>query len=283
MKFKKIIVVVLSFVLTLLTCSCSSGDNYYLQLDIRPINNLKTTHIKAGEQLNEPIYMGLETDSELCFVSRIYVMDGKTKTKELSFIAGPSYSDQVGYSVDDYNVVDDAGNVNDEVTLKQTLSINCQTQHSGYLALQNIAGIHRIKFTMYNLYAYGIKRTSFDVSFLVEKDIREDLVEIIMDDSIEYEKIELNTLGNIDDYHSKMDSNHDVYYCKEHPVFRAKSKLNGEVLSDELSVQFRKLDENYYFNAPLTKIITSGIYLCCVHYKGTEKFRAVNYLCYIIL
>lgn len=275
MIFKKIVLTVLSFVIALSMCSCSGGEKYYLKLEIRPDGGSLYTYLKAGEQLDEPIYLGLDTSMGLGFYATVTVMNGKTEIKELSFMAQPLLSNQYGFHIEEYDVVDREGN-RERAALTHAIDTDYHTIHSGYLAVRRIAGIHELKITVPALKAYGLEKTSFDLSFLIDEDTREDAVEIMIDDSVEYEKIDLDTFGNADAYH-------DIYYCKNYPVFRARVKSSGDILSQEVFGEFRKLDENYYFNAPRTSITDSGIYLCRVYYSGTEKYRALNYYCYIIL
>lgn len=276
MKLKKITLMALSFVIALSMCSCSNASSeYYLELQLRPFDANKTIYLKAGDQLDEPIYLGLDTSMGLGFYATVNVMNSKTKVGELSFMAQPLLSNQVGFHIEEYDIVDSEGN-KESAALTHTIDTYYHMIHSGYLAVQRIAGIHELKITVPKLSAYGLEKTSFNISFLIDEDTREDAVEIIIDDSVEYEKIDLDTFGNKDEYH-------DIYYCKNYPVFKARVKSSGDILPQEVFGGFRKLDENYYFNAPWTSIEDSGIYLCRVYYGGTEKYRALDYYCYIIL
>lgn len=274
MIFKKIVLLVLVFTTALSMSSCSVSENYYLELEIRTVDG-STVCLKSNNELNQPIYLGLDTSMNLGFYATVTVVNSKTKASELSFIAQPLLSKQYGFNIEEYDIVDNAGN-KERATLTHTIDADYHAIHSGYLAVQRIAGIHELKVTVPKLSAYGIEKTSFNISCLVDEDAREDAVEIIIDDSVEYEKIDLDTFGNKDNYH-------DIYYCKKYPVFKARVKNSGEILSQEVFGGFRKLDENYYFNVPWTSISESGVYLCRVYYIGTEKYRALDYYCYIIL
>lgn len=281
--FKKIVLIAMSFAIALSMCSCASEepDSYYWELEIRPAWNYvdygafpQSIYLRADEKMAEPIYLGLDTSKRLGFYCRAAVKNSKDKVKEFSFLIQPDYSDQTGIRIEEYNIIDSGGNKTG-TAFTHEIENYYHAIHSGLMTVQRIAGIHELKLTVPALPPYGLGKTSFNVSFLVEEDTREDAVEIVMADSVEYEKIEFAP-----DY--KGYQFHDIYYCKHYPVFWARVKDSGEILQ-EIEGEFRKLDENYYFNMPLSNINGSGIYLCRIYYSGTEQYKALNYYCYIIL
>ena len=115
----------------------------------------------------------------LGFYATVSVINSKTKEKELSFMAQPLLSEQYGFHIKEYDIVDNEGNRKD-AALTHMIVTDYHAIHSGYLAVQGIAGIHELKITVPELSAYGLKKTNFDISFLIDEDTREDAVEIIL-------------------------------------------------------------------------------------------------------
>ena len=272
--YKKFILIFLFFIFISL-CSCTKEENkYYLELEIKYVYNddARYIYLKENEQLDEPFSLGLDTNLNLSFYAVLYIKNSNG-TKIGSFITQHSSSYQDGLNVEQYDIIDKDGKEIDGNFTFDILS-NHFSIRKGRMTVPRIAGLHKVKFTMRALEAYGIEKTSFYIEFLVEEDKREDAVEIVMSDLVKYEKIDLHFF-NKDNYY-------DIYYCKQYPIFQAKIKESGDILSDILVVGFRKLDEFYFYNMPNTDCIESGIYLCQVRYKGSTNYRAVNYYCYII-
>lgn len=254
------------------SCATKEESNYYLELEIKPYGKSDIYHLNGGEKQSFSINMGLETGCELGCYLKFNVINKKTKTKEFSFI-NQNYDKSGKCEIKEYKVFQEEKEITKiwEPSLEE-YSANILL---GYTRLAKTAGIHKIKILTYGLPAYGIDEETFEITFEVEKDERNSAVEIFLDETSEYEKINLDSVDNKENY--------DIYKCKKLPVFGSMLKENGKVLQNDLVVRFRKLDKDYNLNMPVERIESSGIYLCQVYYNGSEEYSAVNYFCYIII
>lgn len=248
---------------------------YYLQLEIFKRNGEKIC-IKPGETIDTPISIGLDTDWNLGINSVMYIKKNPNDVVVRSLIAQPSYSEQCGYYIDEYSITDKKGNTF-TAKFQNTFEIYDYTAEFGDLAFECIAGVHKVKFSVNAFSVYGIEKTEFNLSFLVEEDTRADGMEICLSDTSEYTKITSS-------YFNADSGDYDIYYCKSKPVFKQIIKGVEGYIDESALISFRVLDDNFYSNFPksLNGLNKGNIYFCQVYCKGTAEYKPANYCCYII-
>ena len=186
-----------------------------------------------------------------------------------------------------YYITNDANEIQASITDKKgntftakfqnTFEIYDYTAEFGDLAFECIAGVHKVKFSVNAFSVYGIEKTEFNLSFLVEEDTRADGMEICLSDTSEYTKITSS-------YFNADSGDYDIYYCKSKPVFKQIIKGVDGYIDESALISFRVLDDNFYSNFPksLNGLNKGNIYFCQVYCKGTAEYKPANYCCYII-
>lgn len=257
-------------------CSCSKPE-YAIEMVFKDMDRNNIT-IGMNEEI-DPVYMGLDTYCPHMFCPTFRVFDKNTNRTEFELSADSCYpqkSWEFNYIINrQYRIIDKDNNVQN-VNFYNSLFDNYRTQKSGYLSLQPVAGMHEITFDIPPMEDYGLSAVSFTVNFIIEEDIREDSVEICIKPSDAYQKFTNDLDFDRETY--------DIYLCKTGPIFGYKFRDSSDDLMyyDNLIVSYRKLDEDYYIYEVHEVINSHGVYLCQVYYRGTEKYRAINYYCYIV-
>ena len=196
------------------------------------------------------------------------------------------YNTGANYS---YTVTDASGE-SKRYKLAESILFDFDNYDGSEFMLQQIVGEHNITFFAPKDLEYGFPEQKFNIKFLIREDTREDGIDFAFENPEACTK-----MITADD--RKFD--HDVYYCKELPIFDVKCRYSGWVVMDNVWAYVRKLDENYYRNnygpMPCSWIdYENGIYLCQIYCDGRTRklvdnefvykdFKALNYYCYLII
>ena len=188
-----------------------------------------------------------------------------------------------------YYTVTDAGGERKQYRLAESIFFDFDNYKGSQFMLQQIVGEHNITFYAPEDLKYGFPEQKFNVKFLIREDTREDGIDFAFENPEACTKMITAEDGKF---------NHDVYYCKEQPVFNIDCRYDGWAIYGAKKVHIRKLDENYNRNdwdfLESRRKLENGIYLCHLYCDGRSRkwvdnefvykdFKALNYYCYLII